>query len=67
MKSSTKVSILAISIGVFSVGIAFAVISNSDEIKIRELISEYQIVLNTEEIENTDKTEDVENDDDAEE
>jgi len=51
MKSSTKVSILAISLGVFSVGIAFAVISNSDEIKIRELISEYQIALNTEEIE----------------
>ncbi len=51
MKFSTKVSILAISLGVFSVGIAFAVISNSDEVKIRELISEYQIALNNEEIE----------------
>jgi len=51
MKSSTKVSILAISIGIFSVGIAFAVISNSDEAKIRELISTYQIALNNEEIE----------------
>jgi len=51
MKFSTKVSILAISLGIFSVGIAFAVISNSDEVKIRELISEYQIALNNEEIE----------------
>ena len=51
MKFSTKVSILAISLGIFSVGIAFAVISNSDESKIRELISEYQIALNNEEIE----------------
>jgi len=38
-------------IGAFTVGIAFAVISNSDEVKIRELISEYQIALNNEEIE----------------
>ena len=51
MKFSTKVSILAISLGIFSVGIAFAVISNSDESKIRELISEYQIALNNKEIE----------------
>jgi len=51
MKFSTKVSILTISLGIFSVGIAFAVISNSDEAKIRELISEYQIALNNEEIE----------------
>ncbi len=51
MKISTKVSILAISIVVFSVGIAFALVSNSDEAKIRELISEYQNVLNNEEIE----------------
>jgi len=51
MKSSTKVSIMAVSLGIFSVGIAFAVISNSDEVKIRELISEYQIALNNEEIE----------------
>ena len=50
MKFSTKVSILAISLGIFSVGIAFAVISNSDEVKIRELIFEYQIALNNEEI-----------------
>ncbi len=51
MKNSTKVSILAISLGIFSVGIVFAVISNSDEAKIRELISGYQIALNNEEIE----------------
>ena len=51
MKFSTKVSILAISLGVFSVGIAFALVSNSDEAKIRELISVYQIALNNEEIE----------------
>jgi len=51
MKFSTKVSILAISVVVFSVGIAFALVSNSDEAKIRELISEYQNVLNNEEIE----------------
>jgi len=51
MKFSTKVSILAISLGIFSVGMVFAVISNSDEAKIRELISEYQIALNNEEIE----------------
>jgi len=51
MKSSTKVSILAISLGIFTVGTVFAVISNSDEVKIRELISEYQIALNNEEIE----------------
>ncbi len=51
MKISTKVSILAISVVVFSVGIAFALVSNSDEAKIRELISEYQNVLNNEEIE----------------
>jgi len=51
MKFSIKVSILAISLGIFSVGIVFAVISNSDEAKIRELISEYQIALNNEEIE----------------
>ena len=38
-------------IGAFTVGIAFAVISNSDEVKIRELISDYQIALNNEEIE----------------
>jgi len=51
MKIKTKVSILAISLGIFSVGIVFAVISNSDEAKIRELISGYQIALNNEEIE----------------
>ena len=51
MKFSTKVSILAISLGIFSVGIVFAVISNSDESKIRELISGYQIALNNKEIE----------------
>jgi len=51
MKFSTKVSILGISLGIFSVGIVFAVISNSDEVKIRELISDYQIALNNEEIE----------------
>ena len=51
MKFSTKVSIMAISLGIFSVGIVFAVISNSDETKIRELISGYQIALNNEEIE----------------
>ena len=51
MKFSTKVSILAMSVVVFSVGIAFALVSNSDEAKIRELISEYQNVLNNEEIE----------------
>ena len=38
-------------IGAFTVGIAFAVISNSDDVKIRELISDYQIALNNEEIE----------------
>ncbi len=37
--------------GIFSIGIAFALVSNSDEVKIRELISEYQNVLNNEEIE----------------
>jgi len=36
---------------IISSGIVFAVISNSDEVKIRELISEYQIALNNEEIE----------------
>ena len=51
MKFSTKISILAISLGIFTVGTVFAVISNSDETKIRELISEYQIALNNEEIE----------------
>jgi len=51
MKFSTKVSVLAISLGIVSVGIAFAVVSNSDEAKIRELISAYQIALNNEEIE----------------
>ncbi len=51
MKFSTKVSIMAISLGIFSVGMVFAVISNSDEAKIRELISVYQIALNNEEIE----------------
>ncbi len=51
MKFSTKVSIIAFSLGIISVGIAFAVISNSDEAKIRELIFAYQIALNNEEIE----------------
>ncbi len=51
LKFSTKVSIIAISLGIISVGIAFAVISNSDEAKIRELIFAYQIALNNEEIE----------------
>ena len=51
MKSSTKVSILVISLGIISVGIAFAVISNSDEAKIRKLISGYETALNNEEIE----------------
>ena len=36
---------------IFSVGIAFALVSNSDEVKIRELISVYQNMLNNEEIE----------------
>ncbi len=51
LKFSTKVSILAISLGIISVGIAFALVSSSDEAKIRELISTYQIALNNEEIE----------------
>jgi len=51
MKFSTKVSILAISLGIISVGIAFALVSNSDEAKIRELIFAYQSALNNEEIE----------------
>jgi ketosteroid isomerase-like protein len=51
MKFSTKVSIFTVSLVVFSVGMAFALVSNSDEVKIRELISEYQNVLNNEEIE----------------
>jgi len=51
LKFSTKVSILAISLGIISVGIAFALVSNSDEAKIRELIFAYQIALNNEEIE----------------
>ncbi len=51
MKFSIKVSIMAISLGIFSVGIAFALVSNSDEVKIHELISEYQITLNNEETE----------------
>jgi len=51
LKFSTKVSIIAISLGIISVGIAFAVISNSDEAKIRELIFAYEIALNNEEIE----------------
>jgi len=51
MKFSTKVSIMAISLGIFSVGIVFAVISNSDDAKIRELIFAYQNTLNNEEIE----------------
>jgi len=42
---------MVISVGIFSVGIAFAVISNSDEAKIRELIFAYQNMLNNEEIE----------------
>jgi len=42
---------MVISLGVFSAGIAFALVSNSDEAKIGELISEYQIALNTEDIE----------------
>jgi len=42
---------MAISLGIFSVGIAFAVISNSDDAKIRELIFAYQNTLNNEEIE----------------
>ncbi len=36
---------------IISSGMVFAVISNSDEAKIRELISVYQIALNNEEIE----------------
>jgi len=51
LKFSTKVSVLAISLGIITVGVAFAVVSNSDEAKIRELISGYQIALNNEEIE----------------
>ena len=51
MKFSTKVSIFTVSLVVFSVGMAFALVSNSDDAKIRELISEYQNVLNNEEIE----------------
>ncbi len=51
MKFSTKVSIFAISLGIISVGIAFALVSSSDEAKIRELIFAYQSALNNEEIE----------------
>ena len=51
MKFSTIVSILTVSLVVFSVGMAFALVSNSDDAKMRELISEYQNVLNNEEIE----------------
>jgi len=51
MKFSTKVSIIAISLGIISIGIAFALVSNSDEAKIRELIFAYQSALNNEEIE----------------
>jgi len=51
LKFSTKVSIIAISLGIISVGIAFALVSNSDEAKIRELIFAYQSALNNEEIE----------------
>jgi len=36
---------------VVGIGVAFALVSNSDEIKIRELISTYQIALNNKEIE----------------
>ncbi len=43
--------IVGISLVIISVGIAFAVISNSDEVKIRELISVYQTALNNEAIE----------------
>ncbi len=42
---------IGIVVGIFSGGIVFAVISNSDVAKIRELISEYQSMLNNEEIE----------------
>jgi len=42
---------MTISLGIFSVGIASALVLNSDESKIRELIFEYQDVLNNEEIE----------------
>ncbi len=42
---------IIIVVGIFSVGMVFAVISNSDVAKIRELISEYQSMLNNEEIE----------------
>jgi len=42
---------MAISFGIFTVGIAFALVSNSDDAKIRELISEYETALNNEEIE----------------
>ena len=43
--------LIVIVVAIFSVGITFAVVSNSDESKIRELIFEYQIALNNEEIE----------------
>ncbi len=42
---------IGIVVGIFSVGMVFAVIANSDVAKIRELISEYQSMLNNEEIE----------------
>jgi ketosteroid isomerase-like protein len=51
MKFTTKVSILAISVVVFSAGTVFALVSNSDEAKMRDLIFEYQNMLNNEEIE----------------
>jgi len=43
--------LIVIVAAIFSVGITFAVVLNSDESKIRELIFEYQIALNNEEIE----------------
>jgi ketosteroid isomerase-like protein len=51
MKFLTKVSILIIPLVVFSIGMAFALVSNSDESKIHELIFSYQNILNNEEIE----------------
>ncbi len=51
MEKKKFLVIVGISLGIISVGIAFALVSNSDEAKIRELISVYQNMLNNEEIE----------------
>ncbi len=51
MEKKKFLVIVGISLGIISVGIAFALVSNSDDAKIRELISVYQNMLNNEEIE----------------